>query len=279
MKPGIYDVMKLLNLFSLNLLAIALAVQPVMAAEYILSASPTERELASRKIFEPIAAYLSETIGERFVFEYAQNWPAYSRNMQASRYDLVFDAPNFVGWRVEKIEHTPLARLPENLVYVVIVDAADKSVSSPGDLKGQTVCSGAIPNLDALILLEQFNSPWARPRIKAVQGFKQIFDQLAAGRCAAAVLPENIYQDLTQISPASTRVLFRSQSFPNFAFSASPRMPAALQQSVKAALISTNSSDALSALRQHYRSRSGLLPADRDKYRGLGYMLEDFWGF
>ena len=262
-----------------GLLAIILAIQPVLAAEYILSASPTEGELVSRRLFEPVAAYLSEVTGENIVFEYAQNWPVYSRNMQASRYDLVYDAPNFIGWRVAKIEHTPLARLAEDLVYVVIASAEDELVSSLGDLKGKTVCSGAIPNLDALILLDQYDSPWAQPRIKAVQGFKQIFDQLAAGKCAAAVLPENIYRDLTLVSHASIRVLFRSKRFPHFAFSASPRMPGSLQQSIKAALTSVHAASALSALRQHYRSRSGLLPAEQDEFRGLGYMLEDFWGY
>ena len=107
------------------------------AADFILSAPPTETRKVSVTLYEPIAQYISDVFDIDVAYEYPDNWPVYIRNMQKARYDFLVDAPHFVSWRVEKIEHNPLVSLSDELQYIVAVP--DKStVQGIMDLKGKS---------------------------------------------------------------------------------------------------------------------------------------------
>lgn len=134
------------------------------AEEYAFSTPPTETEKASLSIYQPIAEYLSQKTGKDIVYSYPQNWPRYIANMQQAKYDLLLDAPHFVSWRIEKIQHTPLISLAQSMSYVVV--SRSSGLSDLMDLRGKVSCGSAIPNLDALTLLDQYDSNWTQPLIK-----------------------------------------------------------------------------------------------------------------
>lgn len=229
---------------------------------------------------QPVAKYLSETTGENVRFEYSENWPTYLRNMQRAKYDFLLDSPHFVSWRVEKIEHSPLMSMSDSMTYVVVVREED-GYESVFDLKGKTACSSSIPDLDALTLLDQYDSSWSQPVIQVKQGFKNKYTDILTGKCDSVVLVKRIYEKLSKNEyPRRTKILFESQQLPHYGFSASPRVSVEMREKIKEALISQNGDIAFSNLSQLF----GLLPADRvpaneDDYRGYSYLLDDFWGF
>ena len=81
------------------------------AADYVLSAPPTETREVSQKVYQPIATYISAVFSIDVAYEYPHNWPSYISNMQQAKYDFLVVAPHFVSWRMEKIEHNPLVSL------------------------------------------------------------------------------------------------------------------------------------------------------------------------
>ena len=252
------------------------------AESYIFSAPPTDNRQISNQIYQPIAQLLSEITGESVVYDYPENWPIFIRNMQQAQYDFLLDAPHFVSWREEKIEHEPLVSLSENLVYVVAVLARSKYQSLSG-LRGEPVCSSSLPNLDTLTLLDQYATT-SQPVIKNVRGFDSRHAALLAGRCNAMVMPEKAYSRLSSENQnPAMRVIFKSYTLPHYSLSASPKIPKLIKEDIQSALTSSEALVAFSEIDRKFGLRSAedrkKIVADPDLYRGFTYLLADFWGF
>ncbi len=95
------------------------------AADLVFSAPPRESQAGGADSYAPLAQYLSKVTGQKVDYKYSDNWLSYQKEMQKGTYDLVFDGPHFVGWRMAKLGHVPLVKFPGNLSFVVIVKQAD----------------------------------------------------------------------------------------------------------------------------------------------------------
>jgi ABC-type phosphate/phosphonate transport system substrate-binding protein len=252
------------------------------AEEYLFSAPPTETEEVSLSIYQPIAEYLSQKTGEDIVYSYPQNWARYISYMQQAKYDLLLDAPHFVSWRIEKIQHTPLISLAETMSYVVVVSRSS-GLSDLTDLRGKSSCGSAIPNLDALTLLDQYDSNWTQPSIKVVQGFDQTFSFMLSGDCDAAVIPRRVFLRYINAPGANTlEVLFTTFELPHYGLSVSARVNNRMQSKITEALLSTSANSAIKGLFDQFGLEIGQdnsVAANADVYRGYSYLLDDFWGF
>ena len=266
------------------ILLVLLLLFPLAAwpAGFLLSAPPTETASRSAEIYQPIAEFFSRITGDVIRYEYPENWPAYVRNMQNGRYDIVVDAPHFVSWRSEKLEHLPLVSLADKMEYVVVV-RDEPGIKSLQDLRGKTACSAPIPNMDALALLDQYESSWSQPKILATVGFAKSFEMLSGDECDAAVLPLRTYLALVAAPGQSpTRLLFTSQVMPHLAFSASPRLGERRRTQIRDALLGNASIGPMVNLNRHYGLDGTVMTrvvADPDAYSGYAYLLEEFWGF
>jgi ABC-type phosphate/phosphonate transport system substrate-binding protein len=239
----------------------------------IFGAPPRGTAAEEAATYEPITAYLSQVTGKKVLFEYAQNWLVYSKDMVDGKYDLVFDGPHFNGWRMERLSHTPLVRLPEGHVFVVIVRTDEQRIHDLRKLAGRTVCAHASPNLGTLALLSQFNNPVQQPVILEVQGWDKAYDGLIHGDCVAAVLPIKSLEKFDN-NRHQTRIIYQHRSLPNQAVSAGPRVPPAMQRKIAAALLSEESKGITSKLRSAYGSKD-FVPAHVEDYSGLGSYLKD----
>jgi ABC-type phosphate/phosphonate transport system substrate-binding protein len=250
------------------------------AEEYIFSAPPTDDRKTSIPLYAPIAEYLSTVTGEKFVYEYPQNWPNYISTMQRADYDLVIDAPHFVSWRIENIEHSPMVGIAWIMTYVVVHRASEQQTLM--DLKGKSVCSSALPNLDALTLMDQYDSIWSQPLIKATQGYENMLARLEARECDAAIVPRRVFDRHARNFPESKHaVLFESSELPHLGFSSGPAIDREMQKKIGLALISDRSSATLSGLKNKYALEFSDKPvlAAPEMYSGYAYLLSDFWGF
>ncbi len=254
---------------------------PLWAKDIIFSAPPNETVATGKATYGPIAEYLSQVTGERVVYKHPDNWLTYIDKMQDDAYDLVFDGPHFVSWRIAKLGHTPLVKLPGNLDFVIIARRDNGMITEIKDLAGRRVCGHAPPNLATLTLQSQFSNPSRQPLILATRGWPNIYKGVLDKKCDGASIPTNIYDK--KLSSGNTRgltrVLFRSKPLPHQSFSASPRISPEIQQKITRALLAPEAKEKTAKLRGRFAGGKAFLPATTEEYRGLAYLLRDIWGF
>lgn len=260
-------------------LGVALLIYASMAAaseEYLFAFPPREATSRAEEIYQPIADYLSKATGKKIAIRVPDNWLRYDTEMQKGMYDLVFDGPQFIGWRMAKQAHAPLVSLDGTLSFSVLVRKDDLRTQNVKDLVGRKVCALNPPNLATLTLHSQFDNPARQPFLISVTGFKDSYDGLIAGKCEATVVPTPLVPKLDTEKRA--RVVFTSRPLPNQAFTAGPRVPLAMQEKIKQALLAPEGKAVTARLRAEYGNRD-LVSAPGREYEGLGVLLKDVWGF
>lgn len=247
------------------------------AADLVFSAPPRESQSGGADSYAPLAKYLSKVTGQKVDYRYSDNWLSYQKEMQQGTYDLVFDGPHFVGWRMAKLGHVPLVKFPGNLSFVVIVKQTESRYNSIQQLAGRTICAHAPPNLATLTVLYEFKNPARQPVIIDTQGFPAAYRDVVSGKCVAAILQAKLAVELDKEAHA-TRVIYQSEPLPNQALSAGPRVSPEMQQKIIQALLSDEGKAAASTLLERFKVKE-FVPARSKEYLGLGVLLQDVWGF
>jgi len=258
-------------------LALLVTLSMPAAADLVFSAPPRESQSGGADSYAPLAQYLSKVTGQKVVYKYSDNWLSYQNEMQKGTYDLVFDGPHFVGWRMAKLGHVPLVKFPGNLSFVVIVKKTDNRFNSIPQLAGRTICAHAPPNLATLTVLYEFKNPARQPFIIDTQGFPAAYKGVVSGKCVAAILQAKLAAELDKEAHA-TRVVYQSEPLPNQALSAGPRVPPEMQQEIIRALLSEPGKAAAGALLERFKMKE-FVPASDKEYIGLGVLLQDVRGF
>lgn len=259
-------------------LAVALVLPATALADYLFSAPPRETEEKGVYYYGPVAEFLTQATGERFVYEYAPSWATYAKNMKTGQYDLVFDGPHFVSWRIENIQHTALVKLPQPHEWRVIARTDDPTVNDLKDLEAKKVCGPASPNFGTLTMFSHFTNPVREPVHVITKGWKDGYNALLAGKCQATVLPRTNH---AQYDPSGqkTKVIHQHPAFPNQAFTAGPRMSAELKEKVRQALLSPAGQQAMARLRERYAAGKDLVEANDAEYAGVSSVLDRAVGF
>ncbi len=262
----------------LIVLLVGLLAGSAWGAEYKFSAPPRGTMQEDMALYQPVAEYLSLATGENIVYEYPGNWLTYQTKMVKGKYDIMFDGPHFVGWRILKKDHIPLAKLPQPMVWVVITNAGNPAIKRMGDLAGRKVCVHAPPNLGTLTLLTLFDNPARQPYMIEIKGWKSAFDGVVNKTCSGSVLP---LTNLATFDPdgSKTQVLHRHQPYPNQAFSAGPTVPTEVKNKIVTALLSPPGQQATLKLREQFSAGKELVPAGKDEYREVALVLQNVWGF
>lgn len=241
--------------------------------DLVFSAPPRGSYEDEAATYLPITEFLSKVTGRNIVFKYSDNWLSYSKEMTAGRYDIVFDGPAFNGWRMQRLDHTPLMRLPEDFIFVVISRADNAQIKQLSDLAGRRVCAHAPPNLGTLTMLSQFENPARQPVIFETQGWDNSYKAMVDGKCVATVVP---IKNLTKNDNGTTKVakiLYQHKALPNQALSVGPRIPTDMHAKIIQALLSDEGRRATANLRAVYAGKD-LVPAARNDYVGLGSLLQ-----
>ncbi len=249
---------------------------PPLKADLVFSAPPRESKTKALEIYQPITDFLSQTIGEKVEYRYTENWLVYQSAMQKGEFDIVFDGPHFIGWRIDKLKHTPVAKLPGQLSFIAFVSKNETGIQNLTQLVGRSICVHAPPNLATLTVLSQFDNPTRQPLLIEIQGFPAAYKGVIEGKCQAGILPTSLYSAYDK--EGIMRVIFRSAALPNQAFSVGPRISREMQTRVAQGLLSPAGLAATAGLREEYKAKA-LVPATVEEYRGLGRFLKDVWGF
>lgn len=249
------------------------------AADYVFVAPPRDAGGSEADVYQPVADYLSAVTGKKITYRFPQNYVVYQAEMQQGKYDVVFDGPHFIAWRVAMRQHEPLARLPGKLAFVVIVHKDNEAIKDVKDLKGRTVCGFAPPNLATLTLYDQFDNPMRQPVVREVKSFKEAYDGVLGGKCVAAVLRDNAYARFDKETGNVTRVIFRSEGFANQGFTAGPRFSAEERRKMAQALLAPEAQRKMKAFFERYNKDKQLMPTTATEFQGLARLLKDTRGF
>jgi ABC-type phosphate/phosphonate transport system substrate-binding protein len=247
--------------------------------ELVLSAAPREDSTEAGTIFTPVAEYLSTVLGKKVVFKHAGNWGVYQGLMQKGAYDIVFDGPHFNSWRVDRVQHNVLAKVPGDHVFVVLVKKDNDKIRELKQLAGRTICGHAPPNLGTLTALNEFSNPARQPIIVNTDGWKEIYQGLLANKCVAAVVPVKALEKIEKDTGRQTKIVFRGAALPDNAFSAGPRLSAQDQEKIARALLSPEGEKATSKLREKYAAGKSFSATSNKEFAGLSSYLKNEWGY
>jgi len=240
--------------------------------ELVFSAPPRGSRDEETAAYQPLVDYLSQVIGKKVIYKHSDNWLSYSKGMTEGEYDIVFDGPAFNGWRMDRLNHTPLVKLPEPFVFVVVTRADDNRYKTVKDLAGRRICAHAPPNLGTLTLLSQFDNPMRQPLIVNTKGWDNNYKALIAGECVATILPIKNLEKMDG-TKHRTRAIYTHKAMPNQAISVGPRIPATLHAKIAQSLLSADGKQATTKLRAAYAGKD-FVSAERNEYAGLGHLLK-----
>lgn len=247
--------------------------------ELILSAAPREEGAEAEAIYAPVAEYLSTVLGKKVVFKHAGNWGVYQGLMQKGAYDIVFDGPHFNSWRVDRVQHNVLVKVPGDHVFVVLVRKDNDKIRELKQLAGRSICAHAPPNLGTLTALNEFDNPARQPIIINTDGWKEIYQGLLANKCVAAVVPLKALEKFEKDTGHQAKIVFRGATLPDNAVSAGPRLSAQDQEKITRALLSPEGEKATAKLREKYASNKPFSAANNKEFAGLGTYLKNEWGY
>ena len=249
------------------------------ADEYIFSAPPRGPAAKEIKVYKPIAEYLSEVTGKKITYRHPGNWLSYQRNMQRGVYDLVFDGPHFVAWRMAKVKHQPLVSMPGKLAFVVFTRVNNTKIRDIDDLRGRTICGLAPPNLATLTMYEQFQNPARQPLVREVKSFPLGYKAVLAGKCVAGVMRDKLFNKLNK-KGHKAKIIYHSKGVANQAFSAGPRISKADKEKITKAIMSPQGTKRMVNFHKRFNKKSKpLSQAKWEAYDGLWRLLKDVWGF
>lgn len=259
------------------LLALALFIISSQAiAALTFSSPPRESVQEGKRIYEPVAEYLSRALGQSVVYKHAGSWGIYQAYMQKKKYDIIFDGPHFVAWRMTKLDHAPVAKLPGNLSFVIITRKDKSAPKNVKKLAGHRLCGLAPPNLATLSVNAQFGA-YRQPSLYKTNSFKESYEKLIEGKCVAAVLRDVMIKKFDKKN--LTRTIFKTRDLPNQAFSISRAIGKNNVKKIRAALLSPDSAEPMKAFLTRYAKGKNLKPIKTKSYKGLEVLLKDFWGF
>jgi len=256
----------------------ALFALPATAADLVFTAPPRDSGGDESDVYKPVADYMSAVTGKRVVYQWADNWLTYQDKMRKGEYDLVFDGPHFLSWRMAKLQHEPLAKLPGKLIFSTIVRKENEKINSMRDLAGRPVCGLAPPNLATLTLNAQFDNPARQPLILEAKSFKEAYDGVVNGKCLAASIPLGALKKLDEQKQA-VKIIYTSDGVPNQGFSAGARFTADEKAKMAAALLSPDAKVKMSKFFDTWNKGKELAPANRPEYENVVVLLKDTYGF
>lgn len=247
------------------------------ADEIVFTAPPRENNSdLSATLYQPLAEYLSTLIGKKVVYHDPGNWLAYQKEMRDGKYDIVFDGPHFVSWRIEHLGHELVARLPGDNIFELYTPI-DSKINRTEELIGKTVCSMAPPNYGTMSFLEKFHNPARQPIIRAIKGeTSDVYVAYKAGKCQALVLRSTFYnKKLTDTERQQLKLVARFIA-PNQGLTVGKRLDPAEKKLISQQFTQEKAPAPVKKLLERYGQKNDtrFVIGDNKDYKGQNLMLE-----
>lgn len=237
-------------------------------AELILTAPPRESKAKGQAQYGPMAKRLSEVLGEKVVYQQPKGWLFYQRDMRADKYDIVFDGPHFMSWRMKKFNHTPVASLPGKLGFIVVTKKENSKIASEQDLVNIKLCAIAPPNLSTLTVLAEMKNPARQPiLVTGKGGMKGVWKRYEAGKCDAAILRDKFFlKKVDKEKQALEKIVYKSVPVANQGVTVSTRVTPEMRQKIIAELTTPGSPATMPTIKRFAAKAKGMKPAKDEQY-------------
>lgn len=248
------------------------------SAELIMSAPPRESAEQGWQIYGPLSDYFSTVLNEKVTYQHPDNWMNYQKAMREGSYDIVFDGPHFISWRMKNANHVPLVKLPGNLEFYLVTAHDNSEVKNAHDLIGKKICGMPPPNLATLSIRALYQNPMQQPIFIGVSGsFNKVYQALSEGKCEAAVLRSSYYgNNLTPDQRKALKVIHQSEKMPNQGISVHKlKVNAQARAKLIKALASQEGIDASARLLNRFsKSEPRFLATRREEYEKYVNLIE-----
>jgi len=261
--------------------SVAIFESPDSHAELILSAPPRESAERGIALYTPLAKLLSEQLDEAVVYEHPRDWIEYATKMKQDHYDIIFDGPHFAAWRIKHLDNAPIAKLPGQLVFMVVTHSSERSVHSLHDLMKGVLCGIASPALGTMVVIAAFDNPILQPDFYEVGDFRDVYKSFKNGKCNSAVLQERFYNRLPAEERAGLRTVYTSVPYPDQTITVSRRVNAS-QRAIMAKILTARSGlpEAQELLTLYGKKVDHFEVARLEEFAGMENLLEGvIWGW
>ncbi len=260
------------GLWLLSIIAVA-AAKPL-----ILSAPPRENLEKGIEQYQPIADFLTNLLGKPVEYQHPDSWLSYQRDMRADKYDIVFDGPHFVSWRIKHLGHNALIKLPGKLQFYLVSHKNDPDIKTSNDLIGKRIYGILPPNLSTLSILAHFSNPVRQPIIRGIRGgMWKVYAAFKQDQNSAAIFRTTFYsKKLTQEDRQQMNILYTSEPLTNQAITVSKRINKAQQKKIRYGLLKTKAGRmALKRILKRFGGKAkGFISASNSDYKGDNFLLE-----
>ncbi|MEJ2392807.1 MAG: PhnD/SsuA/transferrin family substrate-binding protein [Gammaproteobacteria bacterium] len=247
------------------------------AQDLILTAPPREKPAAGQKQYGPLAAYLTKLFGHKVKYVFPGNWLKYQRDMRNDKYDIIFDGPHFISWRILHLGNQAVVRLPGHLQFYLMVKKNDNKINNINDLVAKQFCGVPPPNLASLSIIAAFPNPVRQPVIKGIRGAgKAVFGAFMKGECEAAVLRTAYYKRfLTQAQRDKVKIVYSSPPYPNQGITVSKRVtPREIKLMQQALTVGDGVKATAPILKRFGGKAKHFIPANDAEFKGINNLLE-----
>lgn len=248
------------------------------ATGFVLTAPPRESQAAGEKLYGPLARHLSELLEVKVTYQHPENWLNYQRNMRDDKYDIIFDGPHFISWRMEHLKHEVLVKLPGKLEFYLVAHKKDNKLEFLDQLVGKKICGISPPNLSTLTVLDRFRNPVRQPVVKGIKGgMGKVFQAFKGEKCDAAVLRTTFYKrKMPKQDRENIKILFHSTPLPNQAISVSKRVNRSLKQRMVRSLTFGSGVKESNQIVKRFggKKTKSFIEAKNSEYQGHNALLE-----
>lgn len=274
--------MKLLQkssvVFIFGLLAV-LVQTSAYAAGLVLTSAPRETPAKGQKMYGPIAAYLTKELGVNVTYVHPGNWLKYQREMRNDKYDIIFDGPHFIAWRIAHLGHESLVKLPGKLQFMLVTDKSASKYNHPDKLIGKKICGISPPNLSTLSVLDYYRNPVRQPMIKGIKGGMGKVHKSFSGHkvgCDAAVLRTAFYKKkLTKEQREKLKTIYLSKAMPNQGISVSKRVNQEMKDKIRSGLsVGSGVASTKGIIKRFGGKAKSFIPIKPKEYDGYNALLE-----
>lgn len=244
-----------------------------LAETYTLATPPLLTQIEQKRQYGPLAEYLTTATGENIQHVASVNYISYWERMRRGDFfDLVMDGAHLVDYRIQQLQHRPIAKVTNVLSYS-FVTAPDKQIFEVSELIGKPVAGLPAPSLGAVQLLQVFPNPLRQPLMIQVDNIDQVVERLRNRSVFGAYIPTPMAAQYPEFNVVQT-----TDQMPHIAMTASPKIPDDVVEKIRAALIkATETEDGRSMLNSI--NVEGFEETDAATYAGYSRLLDGVWGF
>jgi hypothetical protein len=262
---------------SLALSVAAVAQQPAApAAPAALNfvVEPTYTPSRAQQVYGPLVQYLSKQAGVPIKLITYRSYHLYWTDMRRKQdWHLVFDDPHFTDYRIQRLKYTPLAKSSMPVTYALLAENPDETPSID-DYAGRPVATMPAPSFGFAYINQLYPNPLQQPVLMtSAQNWRDTVEIMANGDAEAIMVPGWLMNEYSNLVPIQV-----SPEMPGVAISASPSVPAAVREKLKAALFKMHEDQKLYEVLAEIGIQQ-FVPATAEEYKGNEAKLKSAFGY